>query len=120
MPTRILITDDAPFMRVTLRRILAESGYDIVGEAETGAEAISMYSQLKPDLVTMDITMPEMDGITALRAIRELNPEATVLVCTAMSQKNLVIEAMAAGAKDFLLKPYQRDRVLESVAKFAA
>ncbi len=120
MPTRILITDDALFMRVTLRRILTENGYEIVGEAENGADAIAMYAQLKPDLVTMDITMPEMDGITALRAIRELDCDATVLMCTAMSQKNLVIEAMAAGAKDFLLKPYHRDRVLESVAKFAA
>lgn len=117
MPKRILITDDAMFMRVTLKDILSRNGYEIAGEASNGREAVELYQSLKPDLVTMDITMPDMDGITALKEIRRIDPEACVLMCTAMGQRNMVMEAMGAGARDFIVKPFQRDKVLESVSK---
>jgi len=120
MAKRILITDDALFMRVTLKNILSSNGYEIVGEAGNGVEAVKLYQQLKPDLVTMDITMPEMDGIAALKEIKKLDPNANVVMCTAMGQKNMVVEAIQAGAKDFIVKPFQPDRVLEAVGKFAA
>lgn len=120
MAKRILITDDALFMRVTLKNILTQNGYEVVGEATNGAESVSMYKQLKPDLVTMDITMPEMDGITALREIKSIDPAANVVMCTAMGQKNMVVEAIQAGAKDFIVKPFQPDRVLEAVSKLLA
>ncbi len=120
MPKRILITDDALFMRVTLKNILTQQGYEIVGEAENGHQAVQMYADLKPDLVTMDITMPELDGLQALRQIRELDPNAKVVMCTAMGQKNLVVEAIQAGAKDFIVKPFQSERVVEAVGKLLA
>jgi two-component system, chemotaxis family, chemotaxis protein CheY len=114
---RILITDDALFMRVTLRNILTKSGYEIAGEASNGRESVELYERVRPDLVTMDITMPEMDGISALREIRQLDPNAKIIMCTAMGQKNMVMEAVAAGAKDFIVKPFQPEKVLESVQK---
>lgn len=120
MAKRILITDDALFMRVTLKNILTQNGYEVVGEAQNGAEAVSLYSELKPDLVTMDITMPEMDGLQALKAIRAADPNAVVVMCTAMGQKNMVVEAIQSGAKDFIVKPFQPDRVLEAVNKLLA
>ena len=117
MAKRILITDDALFMRVSLRNILSQNGYEVAGEAATGAEAIQLYQQEHPDLVTMDITMPEMDGITAVREIRKLDPEARVIMCTAMGQKQMVLDAIGAGAKDFIVKPFQPAKVLESIEK---
>jgi two-component system chemotaxis response regulator CheY len=120
MAKRILITDDALFMRVTLRNILTQSGFEVVGEASTGAEAVELYEQLRPDVVTMDITMPEMDGIQALKLIRSIDSEAKVVMCTAMGQKNMVVEAIQAGAKDFIVKPFQPERVVEAVQKVAA
>jgi two-component system chemotaxis response regulator CheY len=120
MAKRILITDDALFMRVTLKNILTQNGYDVVGEAQNGVEAVKLYQELKPDLVTMDITMPEMDGIAALKEIRGSDPEAKVVMCTAMGQKNMVVEAIQAGAKDFIVKPFQPERVLEAVGKLLA
>jgi two-component system chemotaxis response regulator CheY len=117
MPKRILITDDALFMRVTLKNILVSNGYEIAGEATNGQEAIEKYAAVHPDLVLMDITMPLMDGITATRAIKAGDPKANVIMCTAMGQKNMVIEAIQAGAKDFIVKPFQPDRVLESIKK---
>jgi two-component system chemotaxis response regulator CheY len=114
---RVLITDDAMFMRVTLKNILTQNGYEVAGEASNGKEAIRLYQDLKPDLVTMDITMPEMDGITALKEIKRVDPDAIVVMCTAMGQKNLVVEAIQAGAKDFIVKPFQPPRVLESLNK---
>ena len=107
-------------MRVTLKNILIQNGYEVVGEAANGAESVEMYKQLKPDLVTMDITMPEMDGISALKAIKALDPNATVVMCTAMGQKNMVVEAIQAGAKDFIVKPFQPERVMEAVSKLLA
>lgn len=120
MAKRILITDDALFMRVTLKNILTQNGFEIVGEASNGVESVELYKQLKPDVVTMDITMPEMDGITALKEIRGVDPNANVVMCTAMGQKNMVVEAIQAGAKDFIVKPFQPDRVLEALSKLAA
>jgi two-component system chemotaxis response regulator CheY len=120
MAKRILITDDALFMRVTLKKILIENGYEVVGEAQNGQEAVDMYQSLKPDLVTMDINMPEMDGLTALKTIRVIDPTAKIVMCTAMGQKNMVVEAIQAGAKDFIVKPFQPDRVLEAVGKLVA
>ncbi|MBN9501982.1 MAG: two-component system response regulator [Armatimonadetes bacterium 55-13] len=120
MAKRILITDDALFMRVTLKNILTQNGYEVVGEATNGSESVELYKQLKPDLVTMDITMPEMDGIAALKQIKAHDPTANVVMCTAMGQKNMVVEAIQAGAKDFIVKPFQAERVLEAVSKLLA
>ena len=117
MAKRILITDDALFMRVSLKNILTQAGYQVVGEAPNGKEAVAMYSQLQPDLVTMDITMPEMDGIAAVRAIRQAFPTARIIMCSAMGMRQMVCEAISAGAKDFIVKPFQPERVIESVRK---
>lgn len=116
MPS-VLIADDAAFMRMMIKNILAEAGYDIVGEAENGAVAVVKYKELKPDLTTMDITMPEMDGLQALKEIRSADPAARVVMCSAMGQQSMVIESIQAGAKDFIVKPFQPDRVLEAVQK---
>jgi two-component system, chemotaxis family, chemotaxis protein CheY len=120
MPKRILITDDALFMRVTLRNILTKAGYEIAAEASNGREAISAYEEHKPDAVTMDITMPEMDGIAAVKEIRKRYPSARIIMCTALGQKHLVLEAVTAGAADYVVKPFQPDRVLEAVGKLVA
>lgn len=120
MAKRILITDDALFMRTALKDILTKNGYEVVGEAENGEQSVELYKLLKPDIVLMDITMPEMDGIEALKAIREADPSAQVVMCTAMGQRTLVIEAIGAGARDFIIKPFEAARVLEAVGKLAA
>jgi two-component system, chemotaxis family, chemotaxis protein CheY len=120
MAKRILITDDALFMRVTLKRILTDAGYEVVGEASNGAEAVALYNDLKPDLVTMDITMPEMDGIEALKVIRGAHPSASIVMCSAMGQQNLMVEALQAGAKEFIVKPFQAEKVIEVVSRHAA
>ena len=117
MSKRILIVDDAAFMRMMIKDILTKNGYEIVGEAQDGAQAVEKYKELEPDLVTMDITMPEMDGITALKEIKSVNPDATVIMCSAMGQQAMVIDAIQAGAKDFIVKPFQADRVLEAIQK---
>jgi len=117
MAKNILICDDAAFMRMMIKDILTKNGYTVAGEAENGAEAVEKYTELKPDLVLMDITMPEMDGIQALKKIRELDPKASVIMCSAMGQQAMVIESIQSGAKDFIVKPFQADRVLEAVRK---
>ncbi|MDD3627721.1 MAG: response regulator [bacterium] len=117
MGARILIADDAIFMRMMIKDILTKNGYEIVGEAGTGTEAVLKFQQLKPDLVTMDIVMPEMGGIEAVKSIIKIDPSANILMCSAMGQKALVIEAIQAGAKDFVVKPFQPSRVLEAVAR---
>ena len=103
MANRILIVDDAAFMRMMIKDILSKNGYEIVGEAADGAQAVQLYQDTQPDLVTMDITMPEMDGITALKEIKKVNPQAKVIMCSAMGQQAMVIDAIQAGAKDLLL-----------------
>ena len=117
MAKSVLICDDAAFMRMMITDILTKNGYDIAGEAENGAIAVSKYQELKPDLVLMDITMPEMDGIQALKNIKAADGAANVIMCSAMGQQAMVIEAIQAGAKDFVVKPFQADRVLEAVKK---
>ena len=117
MGKNILICDDAAFMRMMIKDILTKNGYNVVGEAENGAIAVDKYNDLKPDLVLMDITMPEMDGIQALKKIKASNAAASVIMCSAMGQQAMVIESIQAGAKDFIVKPFQPDRVLEAVKK---
>lgn len=117
MAKNILICDDAAFMRMMIKDILTKNGYNISGEAENGAKAVEKYNELKPDLVLMDITMPEMDGIQALKKIKETDPNASVIMCSAMGQQAMVIESIQSGAKDFIVKPFQADRVLEAVQK---
>ncbi len=117
MAQKILIVDDAAFMRMMIKDILSKNGYEIVGEAADGMQAIEKFKETQPDLVTMDITMPEMDGITALKEIKKINPNAKVIMCSAMGQQAMVIDAIQAGAKDFIVKPFQADRVLEAISK---
>ena len=117
MAKNILICDDAAFMRMMIKDILTKNGYNIAGEAENGAKAVEKYEETKPDLVLMDITMPEMDGIQALKKIKEKDPNACVIMCSAMGQQAMVIEAIQSGAKDFIVKPFQAERVLEAVKK---
>ncbi|KQL54623.1 chemotaxis protein CheY [Heyndrickxia shackletonii] len=120
MANRILIVDDAAFMRMMVKDILTKNGFDVVGEAADGAQAVEKYKELKPDLVTMDITMPEMDGISALKEIKGIDPNAKVIMCSAMGQQAMVIDAIQAGAKDFIVKPFQADRVIEAIQKTLA
>lgn len=117
MANRILIVDDAAFMRMMIRDILTKNGYEVVGEAQDGAQAVERFKELKPDLVTMDITMPEMDGIAALKEIKKIDGNAKVIMCSAMGQQAMVIDAIQAGAKDFIVKPFQADRVIEAIKK---
>ena len=117
MAKNILICDDAAFVRMMIKDILTKNGYNVCGEAENGLKAVEKYNELKPDLVLMDITMPEMDGIQALKNIKAANPGAMVIMCSAMGQQAMVIESIQAGAKDFIVKPFQADRVLEAVKK---
>ena len=115
MAVRVLVVDDAAFMRMMVKDILTKNGYEVVGEAENGMKALEKYQELKPDLVTMDITMPEMDGISAVKEIKKVDPNAKIVMCSAMGQQAMVIEAFQAGARDFIVKPFQADRVLEAV-----
>ena len=117
MAKNILICDDAAFMRMMIKDILTKNGYNVCGEAENGLKAVEKYNELKPDLVLMDITMPEMDGIAALKGIKQIDPNAHVIMCSAMGQQAMVIESIQAGGKDFIVKPFQADRVLEAVKK---
>jgi two-component system, chemotaxis family, chemotaxis protein CheY len=117
MGRTVLICDDAIFMRTMLADILRQAGFKVVAEAATGAEAVSRYEETLPDLVTMDIVMPDMGGIDAVRAIVQEHPDAKILMCSAMGQQALVIEAIQAGARDFVVKPFQPSRVLEAVQR---
>lgn len=117
MAHTVLVCDDAIFMRTMIADILTQAGYQVVGEAESGVEAVQRYQELKPDLVTMDIVMPEMGGIDAVREIIKHDPDARILMCSAMGQQALVVEAIQAGAKDFVVKPFQPARVLEAVQR---
>ena len=114
---KILIVDDAAFMRMMTKDILTKNGYEVVAEAANGVEAVELYKSHQPDLVTMDITMPEMDGIEAVKQIKAVNPAAKVIMCSAMGQQSMVMDAIKAGANDFIVKPFQADRVLEAVKK---
>jgi len=117
MSKGILIVDDAAFMRMMIKDILSKNGFNVIGEAENGIKAVEKFSELKPDLVIMDITMPELDGIEAVKKIRTIDGNAKIIMCSAMGQQAMVIEAIQAGAKDFIVKPFQPERVLEAVNK---
>jgi len=114
---KILIVDDAAFMRMMIKDILTKNGYEVAGEAENGVVAVNKYGELQPDLVLMDITMPEKDGIQALKEIKAADAGAKVIMCSAMGQQAMVIEAIQSGARDFIVKPFQADRVIEAVKK---
>ena len=117
MAKNILVVDDAAFMRMMIKDILSKNGYEVAGEADNGAKAVEKYKELTPDLVLMDITMPEMNGIDAVKNIKAMDPGAKIVMCSAMGQQAMVIESIQAGARDFIVKPFQADRVLEAVRK---
>ncbi|WP_453996750.1 response regulator [Bacillus nitroreducens] len=112
---RILVVDDAKFMRLTLTDILVKADHEVVSEAENGLEAIRKYKETKPDLVTMDITMPEMNGIDAVKMIKEWDPKARIIMCSALGQQKMVVDAISAGAKDYIVKPFEDSRVVETI-----
>ncbi len=113
----VLIVDDALFMRTVLRDILTKNGYQVIGEATNGHEAIERYQELHPDITTMDITMPELDGIAALKKIMEIDQTAKIIMCSAMGQQGIVVEAIKQGACDFIIKPFQPNRVVQALEK---
>ena len=117
MAVKVLFVDDSSFMRSLLKGIVLKEPYALAGEGSTGTEGVALYKKLKPDLVTMDIVMPEMDGIDAVKAIREFDPEARVIMVSAMGQQGMVIDAIQAGARDFIIKPFQPPRVLEALRR---
>src|SRR3954471_23517404 len=117
---RVLVVDDAAFMRKMLTDALAKGGHEVVGEAGNGAEAVTQFQALKPDLTTLDITMPEKDGLQALKEILAFDPAAKVIMCSALGQESKVLESIKSGAKDFVVKPFQPDRVIEAVGKALA
>ncbi len=117
MANGILVVDDAAFMRMMIKDVLSKNGFTICGEAENGAKAIEKYKELNPELVIMDITMPEVDGIQAVKEIKKVNSSAKIIMCSAMGQQAMVIEAIQAGAKDFIVKPFQAERIIEAVRK---
>ena len=114
---RVLVVDDAAFMRKMVSDALASGGHEIVGEAGDGAEAVARYQELRPEVTTLDITMPQKDGLEALREIIALDPGARVVMCSALGQESKVLESIKLGAKDFVVKPFQAERVLDAVAK---
>ena len=117
MSKRVLIVDDAVVMRMMIKGILSKNGFEVGGEAQNGVEAVEKYKQLQPDLVTMDMVMPEMDGITAVKQIVASDPNAKIIMCTSMGQQALVVEAIQAGAKSFITKPFQPPKILETIQK---
>lgn len=117
MPARILIVDDAAFMRLLVKKALVPAGFEIAGEAANGAEAVRMYAQLKPDLVTIDMVMPEVDGIEAIRRIRAADPKAKLVVVSAVDQRENLLEAIRLGAADYIVKPFDAERVISAVRR---
>lgn len=117
MTKKVLIVDDAAFMRIKLKDILEKNGYEVAGEAQNGIEAINKYKETNPDIVTLDITMPEMDGVEALKGIKAYDADAKVLMCSAMGQQSMVMDAIRAGAIDFIVKPFDTERVIKALDK---
>jgi len=120
MGKKVLIVDDAAFMRMMIKDILTKNGYEIAGEATDGHSALGKYKEVAPDLVTMDITMPEMDGVDSVKAILAYDPAARIIMVSAIGQQAIVIDAIQAGAIDFIVKPFEPERVLEAVSKALA
>ncbi|MDD5016670.1 MAG: response regulator [Eubacteriales bacterium] len=116
---KVLIVDDAAFMRVSIKNMLTRNGYEVIGEAENGKIAIQKYQELSPDLVTMDITMPEMDGLSCLKEILAINPSANIIMISAMGQESMVREAVLSGAKGFIVKPFKEDVILSAFGSLA-
>jgi two-component system chemotaxis response regulator CheY len=114
----ILVVDDAAFMRAMIKNMLVKNGYNIVGEAENGSVGVEKYKELSPDIITLDITMPEMDGIAALKEIMKINPSANVVMVSAMGQEGLVKESIISGAKGFIVKPFKEDKLMSALSKF--
>ncbi len=117
MAVNVLIVDDLAFIKFVLRDILEKAGFRVVGEASNGEQAIRQYQDKRPDAVLMDITMPGMDGLTALKAIRDIDPNAKVIICSALGQQRLIVQAIQLGAKDFIVKPFQPQRVVSALKK---
>ena len=117
---RVLVVDDAAFMRKMVSDALTKGGHEVVGEGANGAEAVTLYQELSPELTTLDITMPEKDGLQALKDIIALDPTARIIMCSALGQESKVLEAVKAGAKDFVVKPFQPERILDAAAKAVA
>ncbi len=117
MNARILIADDLSFMRMIQKEILTERGYIVVGEAGNGMEAVERYAELKPDLVVLDITMPHMNGLEAMQKILKLDRNARIIICSTMGQQNLILDAISAGVKDFIVKPFKPERILSAIEK---
>jgi len=115
--SKVLIVDDAAFMRMAIRNILVKHGYEVIDEAENGRVGVTKYKELKPDIVTMDITMPEMTGLEAVKAIIAFDPKAKVVMVSAMGQEHMVIEALKSGARSFIVKPFREDHVIETLSK---
>jgi two-component system, chemotaxis family, chemotaxis protein CheY len=117
MAVNVLIVDDLAFIKIVLRDIIEKSGFRVVGEASNGEQAISLYQDTRPDVVLMDITMPGMDGLTAMKKIREIDPAARIIICSALGQQRLILQAIQQGAKDFIVKPFQPERVVSALKK---
>ena len=117
---RVLVVDDAAFMRKVVSDALNGGGHEVIGEASNGVEAVARYQELQPELMTLDITMPEMDGLTALKEIIAIDPSARIIMCSALGQESKVLEAIKAGAKDFVVKPFKAERVLDAASKALA
>ena len=116
---RVLVVDDAAFMRVSIKNMLTKNGFEVVGEAENGKVAVAKYQELTPDVVTLDITMPELDGLEALKEIMKINPKAVVIMVSAMGQESMVRDAVMSGAKGFIVKPFKEDAIVAAIKKFA-
>ena len=114
---KVLIVDDAAFMRISIKNMLTKNGYEVVGEADNGAVGVEMYKELRPDIVTMDITMPEMSGLDALKEITKVDPQAKVVMVSAMGQEAMVREAIVSGAKGFIVKPFKEDGIIAAIKK---
>ena len=117
MAVNVLIVDDLAFIKIVLRDIIEKAGFRVIGEASNGEQAISLYQDTRPDVVLMDITMPGMDGLTALGKIREIDPAARVIICSALGQQRLIVQAIQLGARDFIVKPFQPQRVISALKK---
>ncbi len=117
MAVKILLADDLSFMRMIQKEILSQRGYTVIGEASDGIEAVQKYAELRPDVVVLDITMPNMNGLEAMKKILKIDPEARIIICSALGQQKLIVEAIQAGVKDFIVKPFKPERMFSAIEK---